>query len=149
LDDLLTTGNIDAVFSVSTLDELEDLVKKYLFNLLLLTQELRKSGNNMVVEKTKEYINTHYNQNITLEMIAKEVFVSPVYLSFLFKQVESINLTNYLTNARIEQAKRLLQTTIYKTYEVAYNVGYQDEKYFSRIFKKKMGMTPTEYRNQF
>jgi two-component system response regulator YesN len=149
LDELLRAEQIDSVFSVSTLDELEAIIETYLFHLLSVTQKLRKSGNNAVVEKTKEYIHVHYSRNITLEMIAKDVFVSPVYLSFLFKQVESINLTDYLTHVRIEQAKQLLQTTAYKTYEIAAKVGYHDEKYFSRIFKKKVGITPTEYRNQF
>ncbi|TDF97960.1 helix-turn-helix transcriptional regulator [Paenibacillus piri] len=137
------------MFSVSTLEELGGIIGAYLFHLLSVTRELRNSGNNAVVEKTKDFIHSHYSRNITLDMIAKEVFVSSVYLSFLFKQVESINLTDYLTHVRMEQAKRLLQTTALKTYEIAGQVGYHDEKYFSRIFKKKFGLTPTEYRNQF
>lgn len=147
--ELITAGQIEALFSASTLDELVETMQGYLFHLLSVTRELRKSGNNAIVEKTKAYIHEHYNRNLTLETIAKEVFVSPVYLSFLFKHVESVNLTDYIAHVRIEQAKRLLQTTTRKTYEIARMVGYQDEKYFSRLFKKKVGLTPTEYRSQW
>ena len=114
-----------------------------------MTGELRKSGNNAIVEKTKAFIHANYNRNLTLDIIAKEVYVSPVYLSFLFKHVESVNLTDYIAQVRIEQAKRLLRSTTRKTYEIARMVGYQDEKYFSRLFKKKVGLTPTEYRSQW
>lgn len=74
--------------------------------------------------------------------------MSPVYLSFLFKQVEGVNLSDYLTEIRLGEAKRLLATTSLKTYEVAVRAGYADEKYFSRLFKKRTGLTPTEYRNR-
>jgi two-component system response regulator YesN len=148
LDELLSSEDIELVFKANTIDELAQLLRGFLFKLLALTQSLRKSGKNVVVEKIKDYIHGNYGSNITLETIAAEVFLSPVYLSFLFKQVESMNITDYITHVRIEQAKSLLTTTNGKTYEIANMVGYQDDKYFSRIFKKRVGMTPSEYRSQ-
>jgi len=148
LDELLSGEDIELVFKAHTIDELAQLLRGFLFKLLALTQSLRKSGKNVVVEKIKEYILGNYGSNITLETIAAEVFLSPVYLSFLFKQVESTNITDYIAHVRIEQAKSLLTTTNGKTYEIANLVGYQDDKYFSRIFKKRVGMTPSEYRSQ-
>ncbi|MGF7047703.1 two-component system response regulator YesN [Paenibacillus sp. DS2015] len=148
LDELLTTKDIEWIFNANTIDELSQLMHRFLFKLFALTQDLRKSGKNVVIEKTKAYIRENYQHNITLEAIATEVFLSPVYLSFLFKQVESMNITDYITHVRIEHAKSLLIKTIKKTYEIANLVGYQDDKYFSRIFKKRVGMTPSEYRMQ-
>lgn len=148
-DQLLATQHIKAVFAAATLDELKEIVERYMRGLLSLTREMRKSGHNAVIEKTKAYIDNHYHRSITLDAIAKEVFVTPVYLSFLFKQVEGVNLSEYITHVRLERAKHLLQHTSCKTYDIASQVGYEDEKYFSRIFKKKVGMTPTEFRNQF
>jgi two-component system response regulator YesN len=148
LDELLTTGDIELIFKANTIDELSQLMHGFLFKLFKLTQNLRKSGKNVVIEKTKGYIHDNYQHNITLETIAAAVFLSPVYLSFLFKQVESMNITDYITHIRIEHAKSLLQKTNSKTYEIANLVGYQDDKYFSRIFKKRVGITPSEYRTQ-
>lgn len=148
LDELLATEDIQLIFQANTIDELAQLMHRFLFKLLTLTQNLRKSGKNVVIEKTKDYINENFGKNITLETIAAEVFLSPVYLSFLFKQVESMNITDYITHVRIERAKSLLQTTNGKTYEIANLVGYQDDKYFSRIFKKRVGITPSEFRAQ-
>jgi two-component system response regulator YesN len=59
-----------------------------------------------------------------------------------------MNITDYITQVRIDRAKGLLHGTHLKTYEIAGLVGYQDDKYFTRIFKKRVGMTPTEYRAQ-
>jgi two-component system response regulator YesN len=148
LDELLSSEDIELVFKANTIDELAQLLDGFLFKLLALTQSLRKSGKNVVIEKIKEYIHGNYQSNITLETIAAEVFLSPVYLSFLFKQVESMNITDYITHVRMEHAKSLLKTTNGKTYEIANLVGYQDDKYFSRIFKKRVGITPSEYRSQ-
>lgn len=148
LDELLATTDIEKIFKASTIDELAQFMKQFLYKLLALTQNLRKSGKNVVIDKTKEFILENFRHNITLEMIASEVFLSPVYLSFLFKQVESINITDYITSVRIDHAKDLLRKTNGKTYEIANLVGYQDDKYFSRIFKKRVGITPSEYRAQ-
>ncbi|THF76241.1 response regulator [Cohnella fermenti] len=147
LDELLPASQIAQFFEAATLEQLAASLRSYLNGLLERTLDLRKVGKNAVVEKTKLFIAEHYRGNITLDTIAQEVFLSPVYLSFLFKQVEGVNLSDYLTEIRLAEAKRLLAGSSLKTYEVAVRSGYQDEKYFSRLFKKKIGMTPTEYRN--
>lgn len=148
LNHLLTAEQIQLVLSAATMEELSQICKTFLRNLLHLTVDLRKSGRNNVVEAAKAILETKYASNLSLETIAKEVFVSPVYLSFLFKQVEGVNLTDYVTHVRMDKAKELLLSSNLKTYEIANRVGYQDEKYFSRLFKKRIGMTPTEFRQQ-
>ena len=148
LDELLPAGQITMFFETSTLEQLAEEMRRYLDALLWRTLDLRKVGKNAIVEKTKRFIEENFREHITLETAAQEVYLSPVYLSFLFKQVEGVNLSDYLTNIRLAEARRLLAETSLRTYEVALHSGYQDEKYFCRLFKKRTGLTPTEYRNR-
>ncbi|MCU6798220.1 response regulator [Paenibacillus sp. WQ 127069] len=147
-DELLTTDQISRFIEVASLEQLEDEIWLYLERLFTITVDLRKAGKNAVVEKTKHFIRDNYHLSITLESIAKEVYLSPVYLSFLFKQVEGVNMTDYIMEVRLDQAKQLLKGSNLKTYEIAMKTGYTDEKYFSRLFKKRLGLTPSEFRKQ-
>jgi two-component system response regulator YesN len=147
LDELLPAGQITKFFETSTLEQLVEEMQRYLDVLLRRTLDFRKVGKNAIVEKTKRFIEDNFREYVTLETAAQAVYLSPVYLSFLFKQVQGINLSDYLTEIRISEARRLLAETSLKTYEVALRSGYQDEKYFCRLFKKRTGLTPTEYRN--
>jgi two-component system response regulator YesN len=94
-----------------------------------------------------EIIHARYNQNLTLETLAKEVFVSTTYLSSLFKQELGINFLDFLHKYRINKAKQLLKQD-FKVYAVAKMVGYQDERHFSSTFKKWIGLTPSEYQRK-
>jgi len=91
------------------------------------------------------YIRRHYADSITVEKVAAEVFVSPTHLMHLFRK--ELNKTFYecLTECRIEEAKLMLRDPRYRVYEVSDRVGFGDAKYFSQIFKKMTGMTPSEY----
>lgn len=73
---------------------------------------------------------------------------NPNYLSHEFKKQTGITFTEYLNNKRIEEAKRLLRSTSDMTYEIAEKVGYYNYRYFSQMFKKVVGLTPTQYRQQ-
>ncbi|RAV16126.1 response regulator transcription factor [Paenibacillus contaminans] len=145
---LLTSAHIQSVFTAATLETLHGICGSFLRELLKLTVDMRKSGKHHVIEAAKAILDTRYDSNLSLESVAREVYVSPVYLSFLFKQVEGVNVTDYVTHVRIEKAKQLLLATNLKTYEIASRIGYQDEKYFSRLFKKKVGLTPSVFRQQ-
>ena len=93
------------------------------------------------------YIDKNYMKDITLSMVANEIYITSGYLSTLFKQVTGDSFVNYLNRVRIEQACDLLKDVRLKTYEVAYQVGFQDEKYFTKVFKKLKGTSPSHYRN--
>ncbi|MBW4839464.1 MAG: helix-turn-helix transcriptional regulator, partial [Paenibacillaceae bacterium] len=80
------------------------------------------------------------------QSVAQKVYMTPTYLSMLFRANTGKTFIEHLTDIRIDKAKDMLRTTHYKNYEVAEKVGYQDSRYFSQIFKKKVGVSPSEYR---
>jgi two-component system response regulator YesN len=100
----------------------------------------------LIVKKAIEYIHENYREQLTLNDIASHVYVSPSYVSRMFGREVGKNFVDYLNEVRIEKAKELLNDVRYKTYEIADKVGIQDARYFSRLFKKYTGKTPTEYR---
>lgn len=94
------------------------------------------------------YMEEHYDQNISLEEICTQIAVSKNYFCYLFKRETGMNLWNYLTLIRLNQARQLLETTDLRSYEIALQVGYDNPSYFSKLFKKQERMTPNEYRKQ-
>lgn len=101
------------------------------------------------IKYCKQYINEHYSEQITLESMARELYLNPVYLGALFKSKTGISFTNWLLTVRIEKAKELLKTSQLSIYEIAERVGYQDAKHFSRLFAKHEGIKPNEYRKLY
>ncbi|GIP21965.1 response regulator [Paenibacillus sp. J22TS3] len=106
-----------------------------------------KKQDNQLVEDIKQYIYANYDKEITLQHIADRFFISRENVSRKFKQVSNENLSDYLANLRIDKAKQLLRSSGMRLSQISAMVGFQDEKYFSRVFKKVTGMTPREYRN--
>ncbi|MCQ5089892.1 AraC family transcriptional regulator [Ruthenibacterium lactatiformans] len=92
------------------------------------------------------YLQENYDRNLSLEEICSALGVSRNYFCYLFKKETGQNLWAYLTDNRLAKAKELLRTTQDKTYAIAYQVGYDNPSYFSKLFKKGTGMTPNEYR---
>ena len=100
-----------------------------------------------VILKAKNYIESHYaDQNTTLSTVAEAVALSPNHFSTIFSQECKTTFIEYLTNVRIENAKRLIRETDMKGYDIAYECGFSDPHYFSYIFKKNTGMSPREYK---
>jgi two-component system response regulator YesN len=98
-----------------------------------------------VIKAALAYIKKNYHQNITVEMAARELLVSPSYLMHLIKEELGKTFVECLTEYRIEKAKDLLKENKYRVYEVCMEVGYQDPKYFSQLFKKVTGLSPSDY----
>lgn len=101
---------------------------------------------NQMVKTAQEYIADHYMENLTLGEIAEKVGISSGYLSTLFTQNLQCGFIDYLNRIRIERSCGYLEQNYFKTYEIAYKVGFRDEKYFSKVFKKLMGVSPKEYK---
>lgn len=107
----------------------------------------RKNNIKSVVEKVRSFLDDNFsNPELSLQVIADHVFLSPVYLSKLYKNETGENYLEYLTNLRIEKAKSYLKSTNIRASEIGAMVGYPNSQYFSTLFRKSTGMTPTEYR---
>jgi|HigsolmetaGSP12D_1036236.scaffolds.fasta_scaffold00101_28 two-component system response regulator YesN len=103
--------------------------------------------NSILLVKAKKYIQNHYHRSLTLKEVADHVYVSPGYLSALFKEAGETYL-KYLTSLRMQKAMELLSETNIKVYEVVEMVGYSDPAYFSELFKKHTGKLPNEFRGK-
>lgn len=110
---------------------------------VVIKKEEQSSG---VISKAKIYINAHFSKDITLVDVSREVDISPYYFSKIFKEETGENFIEYLTNIRIDKAKDLLAETDLSMKEICAQIGYSDPNYFSRAFKKNVGVTPTEYK---
>ncbi|GBF76804.1 putative AraC family transcriptional regulator [Paenibacillus sp. 598K] len=102
-----------------------------------------------IVEQIRRYIDEHYtNPDISLTHLGEVFQTNPKYISFIFKEQLGINFVNYLTDVRVEQAKRLLESTDDLIPDIAAQVGYMHAVSFNRVFKKVVGMTPGGYRSR-
>lgn len=108
-----------------------------------------ESGHSGLVDRAREYVEEHYSEELTLQKVADVAGISAGYLSTLFSQFLNEGFVDYLNRIRIEHACDYLKQNYFKTYEIAYKVGYRDEKYFARVFKKVTGMTPGEYKKSY
>lgn len=101
-----------------------------------------------LLKRAKEYIEKHYQKNVSNESIAKLFGFSPSYFSTLFKKHHGKTFIDHVTDVRIKHACWLLKETKKPTYAIASLVGYDDQRYFSQVFKRKIGVTPSEYRKK-
>ena len=128
-----------------TLGELNGCLEKAV-EIILESKDKKEDIRNYAIRRAINYIREHYSENISLDMLAEQLEITPEYLSALFNKEVGINFSTFLKQFRISQAKRLLKGTDYKIYEVAAQVGYNDPKYFNRVFKEEIGVSPGDYR---
>lgn len=100
------------------------------------------------IQAVLNYIERNYPRGVTLEEAAEYVHLSPHYLSKLFKKELQVNFVNYVMERRIELAKELLEHTDMPVLNIALELSYQEHNYFSKVFKKVVGVTPSEYRKE-
>ena len=112
-------------------------------------QSKREDGEQTFVTKAIEYVRDNYgDQELTIDKICGLLGVSAAYFSTTFKKETGKTFINYLTDYRMEQAVQRLIEKDDKTYVIAAQVGYADPAYFSYVFKKKFGVSPTRYRSE-
>ena len=99
------------------------------------------------LDRAKEILRERYQENLTLKSVADALFISDSYLGKLFKNRTGYTFLEMLTFYRIRAAVEYLQNTDKKVYEIAYAIGYNDSKYFSRVFQRVTGMKPMELKN--
>jgi two-component system, response regulator YesN len=134
--------------SCSSLEELKRTATEQLQHMVHYIQAWRHQQANGKLGKAKDYIDEHYHHPLTLEEVAEYVGISPYYFSKLFKDRFGMTFIDYVTEVRIAHAKKEMADPNKSLKEICFLVGYNDPNYFSRVFKKHTGMSPTEYRKK-
>lgn len=145
-------GETDIEFNLLNITySLEDM-KKWLLqkaskiNELIKRERVHSSG--LLVERAKQYVTEYYmDSELTVERLSDYLNVSPSYFSTIFKKETGSTFVSYLTDERLQRAVELLNITDDKSYIIAEKVGYKEPNYFSYVFKKKFGVSPSKYRN--
>jgi len=106
----------------------------------------KEKSRNTLVEKVREYVEANYHYDLGVKEVAKVLKRSPNYISHMFKKEVGKRFTEFLNEVRIEKAMGLLKQTDYKLYHIAREVGYKDSRYFIKVFKRIVKITPTDYR---
>ena len=104
------------------------------------------SGRSQIIKLAVGYIHENYKEKISLKTIAEKLHTNSSYLSMLFKQETRVTVTDYISQIRIEKSCELLSETTLSFSDIAARTGFEDQSYFSKVFKKIHGVTPTEYR---
>lgn len=130
----------------STLPEMTELMSNLKDAICTFLSRREDIDNNVrLVNAAKKYINENYTKDLTLNDVAAALNISHCYFSTLFKNIAGVNFVDFVTGVKINHARKLLLEGDYKIYEIARMLGYENAYYFSRVFKKVTGMTPSEY----
>jgi two-component system response regulator YesN len=127
--------------------ELKNILKSYFADCFAYLKSL-KARESQNIYRIEAYLKQNYKQNLTLKEIAKIFYMHPAYLGQLFLKKFGVSFNEYLHQMRIEEAKRLMDTTTLRTYEVALEVGYNHYHSFLQNFEKHTGIKPAEYRQK-
>jgi two-component system response regulator YesN len=140
---------IAALNAAETPQSLQQGAEHWLEMLIDSLNEERESGSSHAHQRALLYIGQNYKEDISMEQVAEYVNLSPHYFSKLFRQQAGETFIDYLTRLRINEAKRLIAAEEMSLKGICYEVGYKDPNYFSRVFKKTAGITPSEFRQQY
>ncbi|PGY15955.1 response regulator [Bacillus sp. AFS031507] len=108
---------------------------------------LQKHSN--IIYDIEKYLQANFDRDVKLQEISEHFYISREYISRKFKQEFNVNISDYIVKFRMKKAKTLLKNSQLKIYEIATMIGYQDDKYFRKVFKKVEGITPNEYREAY
>jgi len=114
----------------------------------LLTTVKKNEESNIYIKKMKDYVKIHYSEEVNMKKVASDIGITISYMSALFKKYTGQTYKDYLISYRLLKAKELLSKTTLQVAEISQKVGYENEHYFSKIFKIKTGITPSQYRNR-
>jgi two-component system response regulator YesN len=131
-----------------TLDELIQRYTKFLIVLMNVVNKSNIGHSKLLIQRVLDYIEEHYVEGVSLENVASYMNLSKHYLSTLFKKETGENMTTYINRKKIERAKVLLMNPEYRIQDVVEKVGFSNQQYFSKMFKRITGMTVMEYKEK-
>ena len=135
--------------ALPSLEELEGWCAERYLRLRTLIRRRQTDSAGQTVEAAKEYIRQHYAESdLSVEKLCAYLHLSSTYFSTLFKRETGTSFTAYVTTVRMEAAAEAIRGTEEKTYLIAQRCGYEDPNYFSYVFKRHFGVTPTKYRSE-
>jgi two-component system response regulator YesN len=152
-------GNVDQIIpeldsiemiltNIKTTEQLREQARKILIGALAF-RDSRTSNHAGMVQQAKQYIDRHYmDPDLSLNQVAAQVNLSPSYFSVVFGQATGQTFKEYLTEIRIKKAKELLRMTTQGSADISYQVGFSDPHYFSYVFRRNTGLSPTQFRLQ-
>lgn len=141
--------SLAAISGLGNMESVEDSLVSCLGEVSGILKENRRTFPEKKINEIQAYLEKEYaSPDITVETMTSLFFISPSYLSKLFRQFMDKTFVEYLTGLRVSKACELLKTSDRKLFEISELVGYSDSRYFSSIFKKSTGMTPSQYRNK-
>lgn len=140
------SGLYGLIEKCSNADELNLILDEAARSVTAKVNSYNNKSIKLILRKAVEYMQLHYSEQVTLNEVAEYAYVSTYYISRMFKRETGKNFVDCLNEIRMDKAKEMLKDVRFKTYEVAEKVGIPDSHYFSRLFKKYVGVTPTEFR---
>lgn len=147
--DLYTFDLFNQTMKIGNHHEAKCLLRDFCNQYMEKLDKQRADKTSIILDKLIVYINLHYAENITLDQLSSICDLSPSYISKVFKKHLNTNFIDYVSSVRTLVAKRLLKNSLLSIKEIGFEIGYVDSNYFTRVFKKYEGMTPSEYRNKW
>ncbi len=142
----LTNFYMGEIPKVHSINQLSYLIIKVLDQFTDSVFPVESQENALVIKNAINYINEHYVENITLGAVADSVFLSHAYFSRLFKSETGMTFSEYVNYVRVEESKKYLLDLEYNISEIATAVGFSDQSYYTKVFKKREGTSPGQYR---
>jgi AraC-like DNA-binding protein len=137
---------LNQVARMHSVDDIASWLSRIMVRFTDLVFNLKDVKHAEVMQKALKYINAHYAEEITLDDVAGAVFLSPTYFSKLFSEEMDCRFMAYLNKIRIEKSKLLLKNSAIPLVDIAGLVGYEDQSYFTKVFKRVTGLSPGKYR---
>jgi len=144
----INTEFVQDVSNFNSIDEIDLAAVKAQERYFEAIKRNEKITNRQVIDNVKKYIRENYDKDLTLEEIAASVYLSPYYAARVFKHGQNMTIMNYVTKVRLEEAKKLLRNPRFQVEEIAQKLGYNDASYFSKVFRRNEGMSPSQFRQQ-
>lgn len=135
------------IMKLETIGDMKESLTGYLGLACRHFGERKTNKSRNVIERIKAVIEARFHENLTISDVAKEVYLTTTYVCLIFKQETGYTINDYLTKMRMEAATAMLKDPGRKLHDICYAIGYSEPSYFSKMFKKYTGLSPSEYRN--